>query len=228
MNQENRKSGTIRSYSSSKAYGFIDGDDGQSYFFHISKVDASDRDEINSGKFVTFDDMPTPKGMAAKHVKLLNDAPVLYTSPDPSSGFIISKSESCGSGNHVISKLGRVTIEHRDPNEAIDILRDRAIDAGCNALVNLKKGRRTGHAWTSSYKYTIHIVSAEPALVKKLKRTIDVEKATASKKALHEEIEALKAKRVRGSNVNDAGEAKFIFGLLWVIGFLTFLFIYLN
>ena len=64
--------GRVVSYLANKKYGFINGDDGESYFLHISGLqDITDESKLIKGVVVDFDPTPTAKGLAAKKVKIL-------------------------------------------------------------------------------------------------------------------------------------------------------------
>ncbi|MFU8831920.1 MAG: cold-shock protein [Wenzhouxiangella sp.] len=196
------KTGEIVSYSSEKAYGFIKDDGGQSYFFHVSSVKAQSREAIRIGGIVSFVDVPKPKGMAAENVTPISSAAEIFTDTGLRD-MTVSKTEACGDKNRVVHKLDRVTVESRDPEQAIEILKRKARLAGCNALVNYRRGRRTGGDWTSNYKYTIHQISAEPALLKKVERTLDMSKAAESKRKLEEEIEHLSRQTITDDRFED-------------------------
>lgn len=205
--------GIVKSYSSQKSYGFIRGEDGQSFFFHISKVLPDSKGRISSGCVVSFDEKPTPKGMAAENVEVKGEAVEAFE--DIREGeIIVSKSDACGRGNRVVHKLARVCVEDRDPNTAIAMLKSKAREAGCNAIVNLQRDRRTGEAWTSRYKYTIHVVSAEPAIVKRVVKTTDMEEVERSRRVVESEIADTPDARLEDSTVWDAGGIKIVFNIV--------------
>ena len=61
--------GKVVSYISTKKYGFITGDDGESYFLHFSSLlDKANEKKLLKNVVVEFDPTPTPKGMSAKKV----------------------------------------------------------------------------------------------------------------------------------------------------------------
>lgn len=61
--------GTIKKVVSERGFGFIDGEDGNEYFFHRSAID-SEFDRLRGGERVTFDTEPSPKGPRAANVQL--------------------------------------------------------------------------------------------------------------------------------------------------------------
>ena len=49
------------------------GDDGESYFFHLSSLkDKSSKSKVTKNAYVLFDPSPTPKGNAAKNIMILD------------------------------------------------------------------------------------------------------------------------------------------------------------
>ncbi len=69
--------GIIKTYLSEKKYGFIKGDDGKDYFFHVNEFrDKQHISNICEEAFVTFDQQATPKGYKAKNCSLINTADV--------------------------------------------------------------------------------------------------------------------------------------------------------
>lgn len=196
------KSGKVVSYSNDKKYGFIKSDDGGSYFFHISDVAKDDQAEIGIGSIVKFDDVPGPKGMAAKKVSAVESYPLYESLGDE---VIVSKSKACGKGNEVVHIVRRVQVEHEEPDTAVRILKEKAKGVGCNAILNFARSSRAGTAWTNSnYRYSIHQMSGDIALVKKKSRTLNRVEAESNRSELAKEIEAIKGKQNPGdSTVRD-------------------------
>ena len=60
--------GTVKNWDSLKGWGFIEGDDGQDYFAHSSKVRAGQT--IRSGLRVKFDTFETSRGSEAENITL--------------------------------------------------------------------------------------------------------------------------------------------------------------
>jgi cold shock CspA family protein len=61
--------GKITKYFEDKGYGFISNDNGESYFFHISKV--KNQDEIERGRTVEFTFGENEKGLVATDVEIV-------------------------------------------------------------------------------------------------------------------------------------------------------------
>jgi cold shock CspA family protein len=200
------KSGKVVSFSAEKRYGFIKTSDDESYFFHQSDIFSEHRNDIKRGAVVQFDDVPTPKGMTAKNVVSVQTYEI-YIAPDTDTDVIISKSNTCGRDNEPVLSLGTVEVEHKDPDTAVNILKQKALAAGCNAVMKLQRGKRTGTAWTNTnYKYSIHRFTGEIALVKKKASTTDWNVAERNRVALEDEINSIKLKGTPSNeSVFDAG-----------------------
>ena len=61
-------SGTVKSWNSSKGWGFIEGDDGEDYFIHISKVRTGQN--INNNCRVKFDVSQGQRGPEAENISI--------------------------------------------------------------------------------------------------------------------------------------------------------------
>ncbi|MCG3884490.1 cold shock domain-containing protein [Photobacterium leiognathi] len=59
--------GTIQSYSNAHNYGFIIGEDGNSYFLHKSEINDIHANHIVKGAMVKFTPASNPKGLVAKN-----------------------------------------------------------------------------------------------------------------------------------------------------------------
>lgn len=209
------------SFSAEKRYGFIKDADGESYFLHQNEVVPEDRKHIAKGAVVHFDAVPTPKGMAAKSVIVQENYPIFVS---PGSDIIVSKSNACGRDNEAVISLGTVEVEHKDPNEAVEILKQKARSVGCNAVLKLQRSSRTGSAWTNSnYKFTVHKFSAEIALVKQKSSTSDASEAESNQAALKAEIADIKGKgKPRNRSVNDSGPFGIVVAVVVAVLFLMF------
>ena len=64
--------GIIKFFNASKNYGFITGDDGKDFFYHISGVEGEQ--VLNEGEKVSFEVEQGDRGEKAVKIKKLDDA----------------------------------------------------------------------------------------------------------------------------------------------------------
>lgn len=150
--------GQVVSYMTTKGFGFINGDDNESYFFHKTYLNnLDDESKLAKGTVLIFNPIPSPKGLAAKNIIIAD----VYWGKKLVEFFITK--------NH-LPKHGLVerkyTIKTRffkDLNKAKKNIDDLAKEVGCNAILGLtyeKKTRSSG-----DYQYTVHAFKADLALV---------------------------------------------------------------
>lgn len=60
--------GIVKRYNDRHGYGFIEGDDGQTYFSHISEV--KNAEELQRGQLVSYEPKNDLKGMAAINIEV--------------------------------------------------------------------------------------------------------------------------------------------------------------
>ncbi|MFQ6371747.1 cold-shock protein [Shewanella sp. YIC-542] len=150
--------GKIVSYVSSKKFGFINGDDGESYFLHVSAlVDKNAESKLLKDVVVEFDPMPTPKGLSAKQVVI----PEVYIR-DRLVDFFATKDRSPRHGN-VVLRLPIATRFFKDPAEGRTYIEELAKKCGCNAVLGVSFEKNTFS--NGNYRYTVHAFKGELALV---------------------------------------------------------------
>ena len=66
--------GRIKMYNSDRGFGFITGEDGNEYFFHISNVKSMI--DVTRGMIVSFSSAVGPKGRVAKDIAVDASAPI--------------------------------------------------------------------------------------------------------------------------------------------------------
>lgn len=123
--------GKIISYISAKKFGFICGDDGESYFLHVSSLlDKANESKLVKDVVVEFEPTDTPKGLAAKevHVPDVNFKKQLVA-------FFTAKSNQPRYGN-VVARHALSTRFFKDQNEGRSHIKKLAADIGCNAILN--------------------------------------------------------------------------------------------
>lgn len=165
--------GVVRSFVEVKAFGFIEGDDGKSYFVHLNDVRGSVT--LVAGQRVTF--VPTPSRKGSKAIRVIpGQAPTaIYVEPK---SFVVSSAER-PVDNDVIIMLRREWpdwVESNDINDARQALIEMAMNFGANAILDAFMDRFTQKKFLSKDKYlfrysgTFAIVkvvgySADPAVI---------------------------------------------------------------
>ncbi|MEU4513925.1 hypothetical protein AB0G05_30875 [Nonomuraea wenchangensis] len=183
--------GWVRRFVAARGYGFIDGDDGVRYFFHLDDVeDAALQEEDRDGfggypvrvvrnQRVSFRPDRTPKGPRARSVRRGASSQrrttqagrqKIYVNPDH---FIMTR-DSFVRGYEVVKVLSEGCWGlARDPNEAKDLLKQQAVDLGGNAIVNLWLEKLTEQEGCSNYRYTVHKFYGDAVVIKKIAYSSD-------------------------------------------------------
>ena len=165
------KKGIVKSFVESKGYGFIEGDDGKTYFFHIS--DIKNRIELKDNIAVEFDEVATPKGYSAKNITILIDRENkvynnnYYILPDD---IYISKKDEVKGWSIIDRSSWRVISKSKDLNKAKDDILAYARDIGGNALVNYSYDKKTESESTSgggTYYFSVHQFYGDVVLIGK-------------------------------------------------------------
>lgn len=150
--------GRVVSYVTTKKYGFVTGDDGETYFLHFSDLfNKFDEEKLIKGVRVEFEPIPTPKGLSAKKVKV----PEVHFKKKLTKFFVSRKSlpkYGCVVNSHSIS-----TRFFKDLNEGREHIKHLAMKSGCNAILELSFERDTFS--DDNYHYTVHAFKGKFALV---------------------------------------------------------------
>ncbi|SFB80824.1 Cold shock protein, CspA family [Marinospirillum celere] len=178
--------GKIVSFVASKKFGFIDGEDGESYFLHVSKLkDKKQESQLIKGTPVSFDPVPTPKGLSATQVEVL---PVHIGERLVS--FFVAKGEP--KHGKVIFKKKIETSFEDDKDKAFDHFKACAQEAGCNAVINFKPDRQTFE--DGNYKYSSFSHIGELALVIEEYVCTSAEEAKKSKEEVQQAVQEAEKK----------------------------------
>lgn len=177
--------GIIKTYLPEKEYGFIDGDDGKSYFFQAREVkNKSQLRNLCEGEYVSFEQHATPKGYRASNCFLLNSSEInRFVVPDK---FLTSRSSKID-GWDVIEK-GNWFVHgssSESPDAAKSLLIENATHTSANALIEVEYYKTTGSTpgtGKGTYYFTIHNFKG---------RIVKVAKRNASGKHLESEIKGL-------------------------------------
>ncbi len=70
-----RTTGTVKWFSDSKGYGFIEREDGPDVFVHHSEIEGMGFKTLHEGERVEFDVIEEPRGLKAQNVVRLEGAP---------------------------------------------------------------------------------------------------------------------------------------------------------
>jgi cold shock CspA family protein len=160
--------GTIKSFLSTKGYGFIVGDDTKTYFFKREWIE----NEPIDGLRVDFDGEPSPKGYCAKRIKIVSqNTSEYFMLPD---SFITSKSSTIA-GYEIIDYpnwyiQSSTSRSKESPDQARQDLISRAADLGANAIINLTYSKGTGsEAGTGkgTHYFTTHHFQGIPTIIGK-------------------------------------------------------------
>ncbi len=63
--------GVVKFYNNKKRFGFISGDDGKDYFFHLSGIEQGEF--VKDNDRVSFEVVEGDKGPKAEHVKVIKE-----------------------------------------------------------------------------------------------------------------------------------------------------------
>ena len=155
--------GTIRSFIEEKSFGFIDGEDGKSYFVHATSFkDPSQIAKLCDGATVSFDATPTVKGYKAKFCSLVDpNVSVSYREPDD---FVTSKTNQVRDWEVVdLSNWEVHSSLDQSIDDALACAKQNAIQIGANALLNLTYYKTRGSQ--GNYIYSIHHYCGRAATV---------------------------------------------------------------
>ena len=187
-----RSKGKVRSFSPEKGYGFIQGDDGKSYFVHSTQIEGGGH--LVDGQTVSFSGEPTPKGYKATNVvpgELPPPLTKVYSHPND---FVWLKGEVPKGLEYVFEIKRALWAKSNDPNVARFQLIQMAKSFGANALVNVQMLKLTEQDGCSNYRYTVHAFTGDAGCVMRVSMSRDPDAIAASEhwyQEMSERIEAL-------------------------------------
>lgn len=151
--------GKIISYIAAKKFGFVEGDDGESYFLHVSSlIDQDNEEKLVKDVVVEFEPTPTPKGLAAKQVHV----PEVFFKKQLVR-FFTAKSHQPKYGM-VAARQPFATRFFEDANAGRRHIKQLAVEAGCNAILNTTFKKVTEKN-SDGEEVTLHSFSGDFALV---------------------------------------------------------------
>jgi cold shock CspA family protein len=177
--------GYICKYLDEKGFGFVMGDDGKEYFFHISQIINK---QIEVGHAVDFNPAFNKKGYNAQDITVGGELEKIYKNP---SEFIAQKSK-INDSKYKIFSLVNFTTKDRDPNVARQKLINKAISLGLNSALDIQTTRHTESQ--GNYQYTVHELSSGLCLVKEISFTTDKNEALRNDAEIKKELEEIHKK----------------------------------
>lgn len=143
--------GRVSHYNSIRRYGFISGDDGRDYFFHLSDVQAGQ--SVGRGDLVSFNATFADRGPRARHVAACEEAPRFDK-------FIMTRKPEVR-GHEVVQVIAEdIWYETWDPNEAREGLKQRASALGANAIVGLWLDKYSKNTWPLALNIFSAVITA--------------------------------------------------------------------
>jgi cold shock CspA family protein/uncharacterized protein YbjQ (UPF0145 family) len=174
--------GAINTYNHDRGFGFIDGDDGKKYFFHIKGLERKDDvTKIDYGVSVKFEATIGEKGPVAKNISFFAVKPgsriengngdnISYANPTE---FMTFKTGEVF-GYEILYKssyavIGSTSSPGASPENAKRNAIDKAKRIGANALINLERSSGTGNE--GNRKFTTHHYSGQAVIIGKRSHT---------------------------------------------------------
>lgn len=159
--------GIVIRFFTDKNYGFIEGENGKTYFLHPSKLLSSpDKDALTVGVTLEFDELVTVKGLQAINIELKQTTAKyeLYF------GVKSSRSSSIEDYEILDSSIWYVTGSSRgDPKSAKAAMHYKARELGANAVLDYRYFSTTGSESGTSpggvHHFTIHNYRGRVALI---------------------------------------------------------------
>jgi cold shock CspA family protein len=185
---EERLEGVVRTFVSTKGFGYIDGSDGKNYKFYADDFRPTLGETATlDGALVTFDPVPGPKGYRARRPELARPQAIEWVIPKD---FIFIKGDEPKRGRVVAFVDDIVEWDSGDPDKVKRRLMSLAQSLGANALLDFRYEKTKGAE--GNYEFTVHGFLGTPAVLVEPKMTADLARVEASERMCAEMAETLR------------------------------------
>jgi hypothetical protein len=177
--------GYITKYFENRFYGFILGEDKQSYYFHKNNIDI---DIVSLGQLVIFEPLETDQGLKAINIKNIKTSGFIFDYHDQ----FTSKNDNDSillSAEYIANSL---SASGDSPDEAKEKLFKYIKSLGANGVRGLEYFKTKGE--DGNYIYTIHNYRGNPALIFNKTPSNDNERIKMSKNTQIEIIKSFELK----------------------------------
>lgn len=177
--------GHVVSYVADKKYGFVNGNDGESYFFHLTYLqNKGEEHRLVKNAPVSFVPSPTSKGLSAKSIEIHKSYPLqrkvdffVTKSPEPRFGKVIHR-ESINSRFF------------KDRLEGEAHLKELAAEVGGNAILNMQSKR---HTWSDgNYLFKMHSFECDFAFVTESTPIDDKDKSELTIESISNQVDSFR------------------------------------
>lgn len=151
--------GTVRVFSAARGYGFIDGQDGRSYYAHRDAIAGGG--PLVPGQAARFAAVATPQGWRARAIAPGPAPTLLYLPP---AEWIVARAATVR-GYVVAREAGTCAAWGRDLDAVRDRLCAEAASLGANAVLGLGRTQRRRGTWFSGYCWTEHELSGRAVIL---------------------------------------------------------------
>ncbi len=159
--------GTVRTFADERGWGFIDGEDGASYYVHREQVAGGAA--LHPGQHVAFAGTATPRGLRARAVVPGPVPTLIYLPPTE---WIVARSATVR-GYVLAREAGACAAWGRDLDAVRARLCAEAASLGANAVLGLERTQRTRGIWFSAYRWTEHTLTGRAVVLLRRVYTTD-------------------------------------------------------
>lgn len=189
----NRKEGIVKKVKPEGGFGFIETNFGPDIFFHASTLGKDRFDSLIIGQMLEFDIETTYKGLVAKNITFLSEAPNLHLYKKEHGLFESSHEKT--RDQVVFVQLPIASQWYRTREEAEADARQFALKLRANALLNKKWQKEKRKSDHNNYIYNVHKITADACLVAKkdLQGTLSQVDLEAQAEAMRDTLERFKS-----------------------------------